>query len=169
MFKKIFILIFLSLVLILPSSSHALNTNQSSSSAKLKISYENVNPKDGFKFSFKRFQEKLKLTLFFYSTKSKYNYEKDLLNRRLAELKYVVDNKDISNIQTTSQRYYTQAGNLTQFVLKNNLDKKDLEGLLNKHLTSIREFKRQYNDNTAEWRFINHDEGYINIYISQLN
>lgn len=169
MLKKVFILVFISLIFILPNAAQALETNQSTSSANLKISYEEVNPKDGFKFSFKRLSEKLKLSLLFYSSKSKYNYEKDLLNRRLAELKYVVDNKDISNLQTASQRYYTQAGELTQFVLKNDLDKKDFKGLLNNHLSYIRELKKQYNDNTAEWRFINHDEGYISIYISQLN
>ncbi len=170
MIKKILVTV---LAIILFSQSQtgviAQGINDSTSSATaIQLPYEKINPKDGFKFSFKRLQEKI--TLFFiFSSKSKYTYQSHLLNTRLAELKYVVDNKDIPNIQTTSQRYYTAAGDLTEFVIKNNLDKKVLRNQLSSHLLVLESLKKEFNDTTAEWRFLEHDFDYIKAYILQLN
>lgn len=169
MFKRLLIMLFLGLTLLIPTFVFAHEEEQSSTNTQMiQVPYETINPKDGFKFSFKRLQEKIMLTLFSFYPQPKLNYQKDLLTKRLAELKYVVDNKDISNLQTTSQRYYSQAGQLTEFVLKNNLGKHGLKDQLSSHLLVLEVLKKQYNDTTAEWRFIEHDVDYIKNYINQL-
>lgn len=171
MLKKLLIIFFLiTLFVSFQGTILAHEEGESTSSSKIEsTSYEEINPKDGFKFSFKRLQEKIMLVLFSFSAQSKLDFQKDLLSKRLAELKYVVDNKDISNLQTTSQRYYSQAGQLTEFVLKNNLDKHGLKDQLSSHLLVLEVLKKQYNDTTAEWRFLEHDVDYIKAYIKQLN
>lgn len=91
---------------------------------------------------------------------------------RLAELKHIVDKRDIANIQTSTQRYSATAGQLTEFVLqkKNLADKKaEARELLLSHLPVVEELKSAYNDTTAEWRFVEHDVDYLKIYISQLS
>lgn len=143
----------------------------STPSAQETISYETINPKDSYQYSLKRLKEKLTLMILSFSAKSKYNYYNELLKIRLAELKYVVDKKDISNIETTSQRYSQTAGELVDFVLKNKLStelEKVKENLaLQKKI--LGELALKFNDTTAEWRFIKHDLDYIDIYISQLS
>lgn len=135
----------------------------------IQISNESINPGDGFKFSFKRLREKVMLALVSFSSQSKYNYQKDLLTKRLAELKYVVDNKDIANIQTTSQRYSATAGQIAELVVNNNLDKKATQSIFSLQLQVLKDIQKQFNDTTAEWRFIEHDIDYVKSYISQLN
>ncbi len=171
MIKKILIT-FLLVTIFSHSLTHVLayeNQESTTSSIPIQLPYEKINPKDGFKFSFKRLQEKIIFAFFTFSAQSKYMYQRDLLSKRLAELKYVVDNKDISNIQTTSQRYYTTAGDLTQFTIKNNQDKNAFKEQLSSHLLILENLKKEFNDTTAEWRFIEHDIDYIKTYISQLN
>lgn len=144
------------------------NTESTSSAVLIEVKYQDINPKDGYKYSFKRLQEKI-ILLFSFSESAKINTYTDLLNRRLAELKYVVDNKDISNIQTVTQRYAQTAGEITNFTIQDSPAQKELtKKLLEAHLLVIMQQQKSFNDTTAEWRFLKHDEDYLKIYISQL-
>lgn len=171
MLKKIFILILILFSLIFPISSQALEKSQSYASADLKVSYENINPSDDYRFAFKRYKEKITLWFFSFFPERKTNYYQELMDVRLAELKYVVDKKDISNIQTASQRYFTTVGEATEFLVnnKNLSSKKDSYKMqLEKHILVVDRLKDTYNDTTAEWRFIKHNLDYLKIYLSKL-
>lgn len=167
--NKVTILLLVSLLVSYTASMVRAEQLLSDNAQIIQIAYEPINPGDGFKFSFKRLREKVMLALVSFSSQSKYNYQKDLLNKRLAELKYVVDNKDIANIQTTSQRYSATAGQITELVINNDLDKRDIRNIFSSQLQVLKDIQKQFNDTTAEWRFIEHDIDYIKSYISQLN
>ena len=135
------------------------------------VEYENVNPGNDLSYTFKRLKEKI--TLFFLTpfTDKKLDYYKRLIEVRLAELKYVTDKKDIANIQTTTQRYSATAGELTDLVIGYNTlfgKKEDIKNMFMDHLKAVDEFKKSYNDTTAEWRFVEHVSDSIKLYSAKL-
>ena len=157
------IIIVFTLLLLPAIVTQTVNAQQSD------IKYEDVNPQSGFKYSFKRLQEKIML-LFAFSETSKLDVYQNLLNRRLSELKFVVDKKDISNIQTVSQRYAQTAGEVTEFIQNtSSSNKQSTKKLLESHLLIIKQFQNNFDNTTAEWRFLKHDEDYLRIYISNLS
>lgn len=135
------------------------------------VAYDSVNPKDGFAFIWKRLGEKAKLVLFSFFPEKKADYYKKILDSRLAEMKYIVDNKDLNHIEKGSWRYSTIAGQYTEFILKKKLanKKKDAVNLLTKHLVVVETFQEAFNPTTAEWRLVKQDADYLRIYISQLS
>lgn len=60
-------------------------------------------------YPIKRFWEKIAPKMLFFGD-AKINYEKGLLNKRFSELKYVVENSLLDEIQRTSERFSYQAG-----------------------------------------------------------
>lgn len=143
---------------------------ESVGSDQTNIRYESVNPSQGYQYLMKRLKEKMNL-MFNFSTEGKIIYYKELLRVRLAELKYVVDNKSITDIETTSQRYSATAGEITNLVISYDVNnhKQEIKDLLVNHLTIIDILKGKYDDTTAEWRFVEDDSNYLKIYISKLD
>ena len=82
------------------------------------LAAEKVNPGDDYKYVIKRLKEKVVLFFFSASPNKKINFYKNLIDIRLAELKYVVERKDIANFQTVSQRYTATNGEATDLVLE---------------------------------------------------
>jgi hypothetical protein len=140
-----------------------------SSKLTIEVQYESVNPDGGFNYNIKRIKEKIVLLFSFTPTK-KAEYQEKLVQKRLSELKYIVDNKDGANIETASQRYSTTVGNLVELIIKNNLQthKETTLKMLEEHSIAIENLKGSFDDTTAEWRFIKYDEDYLKAYIQQL-
>ena len=134
------------------------------------ILYESINPKDGYRYVFKRLGEKITMVVLSFSPDKKVDYYQKLIEVRLRELKYVVDTKDLANIQTVNQRYFSTAGQTTEYVKKNNLSqhKEKLRNLFTEHLGVLEVLKKSFNDTTAEWRFLEHNVDYLKIYTTQL-
>lgn len=134
------------------------------------VKYQSVNPSDGSKFLIKRFQEKIKLFTLFISKTSKADYYQELVGIRLAELKYVIDNKDMARFENTTKRYYTTAGQLTEFIMKKNLvDRKEkARELFESHIPVLESLRDTFKDTTAEWRFVHDDINYLKIYTERL-
>lgn len=140
-----------------------------SNTATPNISYETINLKDGYRYLVKRIKEKVSLLIFSVNTQKKLDFYEKLLNIRLAELKFVVDNRDITNIQVASQRYFTTAGQLTEFLKsKNELasNKESVLNLFSGHIKVIESLMGSYPDSTAEWRFLRDDANYLKDYSS---
>lgn len=135
------------------------------------VEYESVNPNDGFGYVWKRLGEKIKLSLLFFSTQKKVDYYEKILDSRLAELKYIVDRKDLNNIEKGSWRYSATAGQYADFILKKNLSdsRRGAVDLLKEHLTVVETFQKAFDPTTAEWRLVKQDADYLKIYISQLS
>lgn len=167
-FKRLLltIILFISIFLI-PSIAIGQTDNVPSPTIK----YESVNMKDGFRYIIKRVEEKITLSYLSVNSQKKLDYYEKLLNVRLAELKFVVDNKDIGNIQVASQRYFTTAGQLTNFLILNNTlfaNKEVVKQLFADHIKIIEILKKSYKDTTAEWRFLRDDANYLIDYSVQL-
>ena len=115
------------------------------------VTYEKINPKDGYRYILKRLKEKTTLLLFSISTNKTFEYKKELLAKRMAELKQVVDTKDVANIEVVSQRYFSTAGDLTKFTIDKASDsqKEDLRSYLNNNLKILEALNSQYDDPTA--------------------
>ncbi len=79
------------------------------------IRFEKVNPGNGLYYDLKRLKEKFTL-LINIDPKKKTLYYLNLVDIRLAELAYIVKNKDINQIETGSQRYETTVGEMTNLL-----------------------------------------------------
>lgn len=130
------------------------------------IQYEAVNPKDGLKYGIKRLQEKITLTLLSFSANKKADYYNQISNSRLAELKYIVDNKDEDNFEVATKRYFTTIGQYTEFLNTKKLDEKKVEAIktFDKHKPILEKMRDSYEQTRAQWRFIHDDINYVNEY-----
>ncbi len=131
---------------------------------------ENVNPGDDISYIIKRVREKISLVLLSFSPNRKADFYIQLTDVRINELGYIVDKKDIANIQTTSQRYSSAAGELTQYVISKNLTslKDKIIQKFESHIKTIEKLKKNYDSNSAEWRFLEYDSSYLKTYQQKL-
>lgn len=147
-------------------------TNSATQSASvIEVKYASINPTDQSKFAFKRLKEKVVLVLLTFMPAKKLDYQLSLVNERLAELKYIVDHKDITNIETVSERYFTTAGQTTAYANAKKLDqqKPKIIETLTQHLGVLEQLKSTYDMGTAEWRFLEHDSDYLKTYIKDIS
>lgn len=131
--------------------------------------YESINPIDGFNYGVKRFKEKF-ILLTKFSKNKKADYYLKLIDIRLAELKYTIENKDMANFETTTQRYFTTVGQYTDF-LKNkkvSYDKSFIEKRLSEHVPVLEKLRDNFEYSTAEYRFVQDDINYLNNYLNDL-
>lgn len=149
------------------------NSEKASDSAILsQVNQEEVNPSDGARFLVKRFKEKINLLILTPFPSRKIDFYTKLIDVRLAELKYIIDKKDPDKIETSSIRYATTVGWLTEMLDANkgsDFQKKAAKDLMVKHLEVVNKLKGAYNDTTAEWRFVENDANFLKTYISQLS
>lgn len=170
--KRVVLVATLFLVLVIAAgSSHVFALEQNPEIGKLQIADESVNPESDYNYILKRMKEKFILMFLSFSVDKKANYYTKLVNVRLAELKHVVSNKDIANIQTSSQRYFSTAGQLEQYLLKNNLSntKGLAKDLFTSHISKLEVLRDTYSYDTSEYRFIQDDINYLKSYISDLS
>lgn len=137
----------------------------------IQIEYEKVNPSDGFNYGLKRFREKLYLILLFYSKDQKIGYYSELATRRLAELKYVVENKDMANFENATTRYFATVGQFTDLLIKDGSagQRSEVVKSLSPHIFVLEGLRDTFRgQEKAEWRFIQDDINYTTMYINQL-
>lgn len=144
--------------------------NQAPKTQMVEIKYEKINPNDGVHYDIKRLKEKIKLMLFSFFPKKKPDLYSNLSGVRLAELKYVIENNDAFNFEKATQRYYTIAGQWSEFLIKHNMgaQKTEAQVLLSSYIPLLENLRDKFNPTTAEWRFMEDDVNYTKIYIDQL-
>lgn len=134
------------------------------------VKLESVNPPDGMPYFFKRVREKVSLFLAF-SDESKVKIYQGMVRVRLAELKYVVEKKEMGYFEQTTLRYFSTAGQLTSVLMKSN--KKDQSTLVKNEFSSqipvLEKLRDNYDATTAEWRFIQDDINYLKGYMNDLS
>lgn len=132
------------------------------------IAYEKVNP-GSLSYTLKRLKEKTLLLVFSPIPSRKSKIYESLLGARLAELKKVVDEKDVTQIEKTSQRYSATAGEYTDHVLgKDMSNKNNAKNLLEEQRAHIESFLLNFDGTTAQWRFIKHDLDYLDLNLEKL-
>lgn len=134
------------------------------------VKYESINPQDGFSYIFKRFNEKIGI-FFTFSNGSKVDNYKKLVDIRLSELKFVVDNKQMAFFEKSTQRYFTTAGQLTDFVVlkKMTSEYSAVREMLASHIPVLTQLRDTFNYTTAEWRFVEDDINYAKTYMNKLS
>lgn len=131
---------------------------------------EEINPNAGTRYLVKRLKEKLILFLKF-DQESRISYIQTLLDKRLSELAYISDNKNTAFIETTSSRYESTAGQLTEALIKfnNPAKEKDAKEKFANHLEILSKIQTNFSPTTAEWRFIENDINSLRIYSQQIS
>ncbi|MBI2600866.1 hypothetical protein HYW42_02835 [Candidatus Daviesbacteria bacterium] len=165
MFKKnVLIAFFLAVILILPAIKITYANNTAIDLPKTQI-----NP-GSFYYSFKRLWEK-GMTILNFSEESKIPYYDSLVAIRLAELDYVVKNKILSEIETSSQRFAYYAGTLTGELTKlNKSDKnKQVIGKYMKYKVFLEQLRDNFPVNSSYWMLLQHDINSLDNYIEKLN
>lgn len=109
-------------------------------------------------------------SLFKFSKEDKFNYQKFLLEKRLAELKYVVDSKEWTPVEETSSRYATYLGKFTTFVAKSNLkDKKEeILSIYERHSKVLEELQKNFEFESGWWLLLQHDINSTEIFSRQI-
>lgn len=131
-----------------------------------------VNPDFPPLFNLKRLQEKVFLNTKS-SPESRVEYMTFLLNIRLDEIKYVVNSKKYDYLLTSSLRYSTLAGEITELIIVNNLQSQ-AEPLKNQflyHKQILHDLYDSYPKNTdnIEYKYLEDDINYLDIYLNKLS
>src|SRR3989344_5399172 len=88
----------------------------------LEVRQERTNPDGGFGFLAKRISEKLKLILVSPFPRQKEKAYENLINIRLAELKYVAEKPDMANFERATIRYSSTVGMWIEYIVQKRLD-----------------------------------------------
>lgn len=114
---------------------------------------------------------KEKITLFFkFDKKQKSAYQKELIEKRLAELDYVIKNKQWDFIEDVTSRYSTYLGNYINFVEKNKIidDKEQLLNILHGHKNFIEKIQTKFEYGSGWWIYIEHDINVLKMSIEKI-
>jgi len=121
-------------------------------------------------YSLKRLQEKI-FMIVKTNPRDKVNYCNLLLDKRLNELIAVVGNNQSELILTSSLRYSTTAGLMTEIIKAHHLTDASTiaQEKFKEHQKMIRKLDDSYpKDENEEWKFIQDDYNYLAIYSQQL-
>lgn len=114
---------------------------------------------------------KEKVTLFFkFSNEAKIDYQKYLLEKRLAELKYVVDGPEWDPVEETSSRYATYVSKFSESAIKNASSEKkvDILNTITRHEKIIEALQRNFEYDGGWWLLLQHDRNLIKMYSDKL-
>lgn len=158
----VFCFLVLAFNVLIVNLAFAQDSTPSSTSA---INFEGVSPSNVVS----RLSERISL-FFKFSSKDKVNYQKKLTEKRLAELKYAVDNEKGDLVEELASRYSTYVGRLTDMVVENKMtDKKqELIDMYDQHYNVVVELDKKFEANSGLWLMMEHDKNYLKIYSEQL-
>lgn len=133
---------------------------------------QKANPSIPPLFSLKRIQEKVYLKLKS-NPQERLDYMLYLLNNRLEELDGVVKGKKYQYVLPAASRYSTLAGEIAQLITTNNLTDMvtPIKNQFEEHKKRLNELYVLYPKNTdnVEYKYIEDDINYLNIYLDQLS
>lgn len=118
---------------------------------------------------FEKIGEKITL-LFKLGHKRKTDYYKFLVEKRLAEMTYVIENNQIDLVEPTASRYATYLGNLTNYVSSNKILEKneELTVMYDEHAKIILKLQKRFEFESGWWLALQHDINSISIYEEKL-
>lgn len=95
-----------------------------------------------------------KITLFFkFNPKDKLSYDRYITEKRLAELKLVVDKKDFNSVEELSSRYLTYLQVLTDMAKKYNVPEENTKTveMAKQHLEVMKSIQSNFPANSGWW------------------
>lgn len=130
-----------------------------------------INPNNYLFYSIKRLTEKT-ITFIKFSQDSKADYYRDLTLKRLAELKYVVNQNLLGEIEKSSQRLSYEVGTLSDYVIRNKEElagkKKAISDLLTNSKSLLATLRDKYPANSSYWMLIQHSINSIDLNLEKL-
>ncbi|MCL4415491.1 MAG: hypothetical protein M1365_02135 [Actinobacteria bacterium] len=139
---------------------------------ELNLPKTTINPDRYLFFNIKRLIEKGELLTKF-SKESKINYYKDLTLRRMSELKYVVENKLIGEVEKSTQRLSYQVGILSDYASANRIELTKTIPSTKERLTNYKillvKLRDQYPANSSYWMFVQHSINSIDLNLEKLD
>ncbi|MBU1032289.1 hypothetical protein KKE03_05225 [Patescibacteria group bacterium] len=140
--------------------------------SELNLPKTTINPDSYLLFNFKRLIEKGELFIKF-SKESKVDYYNDLTLRRMSELKYVVENKLLGEVEKSTQRLSYQVGALSDYI---STDRAELtktvpstKELLTNYKILLASLRDQYPANTSFWMLVQHTINSIDLNLEKLD
>lgn len=118
-----------------------------------------------------------RITLFFkFSPVDKIDYQQQLAEKRLAELKYLIDNNEGDLVEDSSLRYSAYIGRLTEEILKNKQSfstketnkKVEILTMFETHSMILNELIQKMEANSGFWLLLKHNINYVQIYSDQI-
>ncbi|MDO8637950.1 MAG: hypothetical protein Q7R43_00090 [Candidatus Daviesbacteria bacterium] len=105
-----------------------------------------------------------------FSNKSKLHYHRDLLNKRILELKIVAENKDIGSLQTSSQRVSFETGKILEYTQNITLgEKNDIKNQFVSYKPTLEKLRDLFPANSSYWMFIQYDIDTLEIMSKKLD
>lgn len=110
-----------------------------------------------FIYPFMRLEEKI-FERFQFNNEAKGKYYQDILQKRLAELKIVVDNNYLDEVEKSSQRVSYQVGILSDYIKNKNLNNKknSIQKIYQEDKVILEKLRDKYQANTSFWMLIQH-------------
>jgi hypothetical protein len=101
---------------------------------------------------------------------AKYSYRVGLLEKRLAELEYVVETEKYNYIEDSASRYSTYAGKLNELLLSNNMvaEYEKVIGIYERHKIIIGQLQANFQYDSAWWLVTQHDLNVLDEFILKL-
>lgn len=131
----------------------------------------NSNPDNPPLFGLKRAQENVFLSLKT-NSQDKVNYLSAILDSRLKEFENVIKNESYGYMWTSSLRYSTFAGRITDLIIANNLTDmvEPIKKQMEEHKKKLDVMYVAYPKNTdnVEWKYILDAINYLNAYLDKL-
>jgi hypothetical protein len=129
-----------------------------------------ANPESSIFFNLKRLYEKTQLIVKVRPT-DKLHYQYKLLDNRLAELSFIIDNKISSCVLSTSLRYSTTLGQITDLIIYNNMtyEVPIVTEKFDKQLIMIKNLINKYPKDDSEFKYLVDDKNYLEIYINKFS
>jgi len=126
-------------------------------------------PPESFYYPIIRIIEKAQVN-FYLNSDSKADFYKNLVQKRVAELKHVVDNSYLDQIERSSQRVSYQVGILTDYIVSKNLNSKksSIIDLYKKDKIILEKLRDKYPANSSFWMLIQHIINSIDINLQKL-
>lgn len=160
--KKLSFLFILSVFLLFPKSLFAEEVIQESSpTSQIKVDHV-ANVMD-------RLKEKI--TLFFkFSITDKILYQQQLVEKRLAELKYVINDGQGDMIEEVSSRYAAYVGKFSEEVISKGTaaDREKILTMYSSHSVMLETLRDHFPANSGFWLLLQHDINTIQIYTEKI-
>lgn len=165
MFSRLIVVFFITLVSFGMITTYA-NADVQSESTSSYILNKKV---DHISNNFEKLKEKI-ILFFKFDKKQKSAYQRELVEKRLAELDYVIKNKQWDYIEDVTSRYSTYLGNYINFVEKNKItdNKEQLLIILNGHKDFIEKTQTRFDYGSGWWIYIEHDINVLKMSIEKI-
>ncbi len=122
-----------------------------------------------FKYKIGRAWEKVYIS-FIFSNKGRVEYHNKLLDKRLAELNYLVNNKELSLIEDSSSRFSYQVGVLAETLeFEESGTRTGTIAKFKDYASFLASLRDEFPANSSNWLFIQQNIDTLNIFIEKLN